>query len=691
MERYVHIRCCGKASKQSMTQSSSVFLAGMLLLSSIFGCALEKPSAPSWDVDVAIPLISKVYTMAEIADDEDAIGSDSTGTLFFEQSSDLDAYTVGDQLDIDDMNDTFSMQLGTFTIDAPGAEFVSVELREIYPGADALHGQTVIIPGFNFATAKKPMNAYDNFAYVVIESGNITIRVTNNLIIPLGSPITVEVWDTFADTLIVTISNPIQIDPGTTSSFSKDLAGKRLPNSLSIRMVGASPGSGGSPVLVDASSRYDMSGEISELTASEALAKVPSQTVSNEDFVTISDSVSVVEAVVDNGMILLQVTGGMPLDAWIRYELPDFIDMAGVVLVDSFFVRRNTNVSNTINLANFTLRPQMADFTQQQIRFRWRARTIDTGDQMALVRATDVMGAAFSVRDMRFASITGKLGQQDIEISQDDIEFDIPADLDSIFFETARLELVLNTTINFPTNISLTIEGQNEKGGVSYLNVNEMIEAADQPGVPSTRIIILDQQNSNINEFISILPNLVKIAGKFTLGDPDWIGTVTKDDFVDGVVKITAPFSFRLPAQTIDSDVADIEIDEDVRENIIKHLANGAFFTEVTNHLPIGATVEVVFGDLDSSLVFEQPLLRIGPFGAAAPTIDQEGYVRTPKVTEFTFDLTEEQMQTFLRTPLYSGVRVFLEGTNNQFIKVRASDFIEIKAYTIIKVNVNGD
>src|SRR3990172_7547412 len=115
-----------------------------LLLSLLFSlllltlqCSFEKPSSPSWDVEVSIPLISKQFTMDEIADDEDAINVDSTtGLLSFAETSELDEYQVGDQLDIDDITDSFTQELGTFDIDSPGSEFTSVELQEIYEDAE---------------------------------------------------------------------------------------------------------------------------------------------------------------------------------------------------------------------------------------------------------------------------------------------------------------------------------------------------------------------------------------------------------------------------------------------------------------------------------------------------------------------------------------------------------------------------
>ncbi len=665
-------------------------LSVTVLLFSTLSCSFKKPSAPSWDVDVTIPLVSKIYTMQEIADDEEAIKLDSTGLLAFEQTSSLDEYVVGEQLDIENMDDFFTLTLGSFDIDSPGSEVTNVALREIFSNADILDGQTAIIPSFNFTTEKKTLDTYDDFAYVVIETGSINILVVNGLVVPLGSPITLEVWDTVADTLVVTVVNSIQIPPNQSQTFSASLDGIVLPNKLAIRMVAFSPGSAGSMVPISADSRFEMAGEISALTVLEAMAEVPEQRVTRDDEVTITDSLVVIEAMVESGVLSLQLGGDLPLDAWLVYGLPDFYRPTGEAFIDSFFITRNQDVSNTVNLAGFALRPVDANFTQQKVRFDWHIRTIDTGENMALVRSSDVMTAGFTLADMVFSTVTGRIGQQDIDVSQEDIEFDIPADLDSIFFETAALELEINNGINFPAKLQFSIEGKNESGAISYLSVDEVIQAASQPGVPKTTIVRLNQTNSNIKDFISILPNLIKIDGQVALGDPNHVGTISKSDFVDGSVKITAPFSLKLPAQNIDSDVNELNIEEGVKDDIIDNIANGSFYAEISNHLPIGASVEVMFGTVDS-LVFEQPILTIGPILANAASLDSNGYVISSQQSDVNFSLSEKEMKTFLEDVLYSGVRVAIDGTGGKYIKVSASDFIEIKSYSRIRVKVNQD
>ena len=332
----------------------------------------------------------------------------------------------------------------------------------------------------------------------------------------------------------------------------------------------------------------------------------------------------------------------------------------------------------------------MAGFGQQKVRFSWRARTIDSGSNMVLVKSSDIINVNFNVDEIHFYQLTGKFGHKEFDIEQDEIEFDIPVDLDSLFFETARLELLINNGINFPANINLVIEGQNESGTKTQLYINQAIQAASAPGVPTASIIILDNQNSNIKDFISIVPNLLRVSGKIVLGDENIVGTVSKNDFVNGSVKITAPFALRLSSQSIETETIELKIDEEVKDKIIDNLSAGALFMEITNHLPVGASLEIIFSQ-DEMNLYQNPILQITAIRADAAFVDASGFVQSSRTAESTIGLSEEQMRIFLLSPLHAGIRISMDGTNGQFVTLRGSDYIQVKSYSRINVTVNRD
>ncbi|MCH6559799.1 hypothetical protein IH799_05520 [candidate division KSB1 bacterium] len=516
------------------------------------------------------------------------------------------------------------------------------------------------------------------------------MQVQNNLAIPLGSPLTLEIWDTAQDTLISSTTSSSQIPAGSSANFVINLAGKKIPNQLSVRMIGDSPGSSGVAVLVDKNSSFGMTAGITNLSVEEALAEVPAQVISGEEQLSITDSVVVIDAKIESGSVDFTVSGNFALDAWVRYELPDFVSPTGSALVDSVFISASTPSSISINLNNYSFQPEVAGFGQQTVRFSWTARMIDSGSNMVLVKSSDIINVNFNVDEIHFYQLTGKFGQKEFDIEQDEIEFDIPVDLDSLFFETARLELLINNGINFPANIDLVIEGQNESGTKAQIYINQAIQAASAPGVPTPSVIVLDSQNSNIKDFISIVPNLLRVSGKVILGDENIVGTVSKNDFVNGSVKITAPFALRLSSQSIETETIELKIDEEVKDKIIDNLSAGALFMEITNHLPVGASLEIIFSQ-DEMNLYQNPVLQITAIRADAAFVDASGFVQSSRTAESTIGLSEEQMRIFLLSPLHAGIRISMDGTNGQFVTLRGSDYIQVKSYSRINVTVNRD
>ena len=77
MQKMIHLPR-KKSGTSHMPAWFAILLSGLISALVISGCSMDKPSAPSWDVDVTVPLLSKTYTMDQIAEEVDI----SKGTLY---------------------------------------------------------------------------------------------------------------------------------------------------------------------------------------------------------------------------------------------------------------------------------------------------------------------------------------------------------------------------------------------------------------------------------------------------------------------------------------------------------------------------------------------------------------------------------------------------------------------------------
>ena len=86
--------------------------AGLAIIFLFFAgrCSFEKPSAPSWDVQFSIPLINEIFTMAELADDDDNLDTLGQDVIIsFEDN--IDPIAIGDFLKTSGSDQTTSIPI----------------------------------------------------------------------------------------------------------------------------------------------------------------------------------------------------------------------------------------------------------------------------------------------------------------------------------------------------------------------------------------------------------------------------------------------------------------------------------------------------------------------------------------------------------------------------------------------------
>jgi hypothetical protein len=71
-------------------------------------CTFKSPSAPVWDVNLIVPLINKIYTMIDLADETDNLEIDGQDVVFT-IDHDIDPILIGDYLKIDGAENTSSI------------------------------------------------------------------------------------------------------------------------------------------------------------------------------------------------------------------------------------------------------------------------------------------------------------------------------------------------------------------------------------------------------------------------------------------------------------------------------------------------------------------------------------------------------------------------------------------------------
>ena len=661
------------------------FVIILLLCLTIFNCNIKEPAAPSWQTTLRLPLIAKNIPMSDIVEDEEVLQSDPTGVVYFKFDKKLDAFPVEDKLRLSPQQSTYISEFGIFNLELSEQKQIDITLAHLYPDAVSLEGESVIVPPFTINPINNNLTPYPDFEWIKVATGEVAITLTNHLDIILGEPLQLNLIDISTGEQIDSITFHKFVYPGESITGYIELAGKRISNKLKINISGQSAGSEGNIIQVDPESALSISCKINELQVVEAFAIIPEQEFFGTSFLQITDSIAINHSKIKRGLMQINATQSFPTNTILEISVPALLDKSGQQFFEKIHLsNNNTEIRNTI-LDDFSFQPETAHVGNQKIEINWRAIAEET-DEMILINQHDYLHVNTSTTEIIFQEMSGVLKTVKLEIEPLREKIEIFNDLESIQLQNASVNVLVKSGINFPAETDLVVRGISNDGDIANFAVKKKIPAASPNSIEITRII-LDKSNSNIIEFLNNLPQEVEIFGTVKLGDGVSEGTVTQNDFIEAMLEITAPLTIALKAQSFETRIDTLEINSDTREKIKNNLLSGEFFATINNSIPLGASVYLNLSETDSS-VYSNPNLTVGPIEIASASIDETGKATNPVQRGTNFTLTKDDLKLFENEQLFMGIRISVPGTNNKIITITSSNFINVNAHTIMKLNL---
>ena len=656
-----------------------------VLLSS---CSFDQPVAPKWDVKMAIPLVNRIYTVQEMIEKNDFLLEGTDGLVNVDYEKDLDRFEVGDALQVDGVSQHIDSKIGKFRVPSPGSKMISLTFGQLFPQAQSLDGQQAPVPAFQFDNVTASLPRFENFESVLIESGIVRVTIKNRLPVPLSAGQSMDVRSQDTDESIFTIVFDHEIAPGETASRTVNLYGLRVPANLKVVLNGGSPGSGGDPVTINAyTDGLDVEAYISEIVAVEARAAVEPQVFSGADSIAIGDSIRVTEAVIKSGLFRFEFDNQLPLNMTLNLTLQDFYDPYGQPAKLELPLTTGQTTFRFINLSGYDFRPQQND-QGTVVHFNWSVQVEGSNEQIITLSSEDAIKLDVDLSDLTFSEIRGVLDNVHVSLDTISESIDLPDGLDSLKFEAGRLELLLNNGIGFPIHPHLTILGINEETGKSAtITVDQVIAAAN--GHPTLSKIVLDEQNSNLIDFLNVMPTRIQVVGEATVGDGTSESVIRDTDFIESTIHITAPISLSYPTQTVKTEVDTIEVDKEAQKELQNNVLAGSFHARLGNHLPFGARVTLYFSSRDTS-VFTRPELAIGPISLEAADV-QNGRVVAEKPSLVDIELTQEQIAILGSPVVYSGMAITIPGSNGQIVRLYSDDYVSVKAFAEVTYHVDPE
>lgn len=629
-------------------------------------CSIKKPESPTWTTQFAVPMVNRTYPMDDIIDhiDQPNIYYDSTGDtnmVLFRYEQDVDTVTVTDNLSTSGIAHTGGDGLGQITINPASPDPITIDLNTYVPLTLG-----VAIPASSFDIVED-IDPIGTFSSATIASGSFDFILTNDFGVDLDTVI-FKLVDRFDNDTVScdTIPSP-GLAAGDVDTVSLDLSGQTISDDLRMVIHCHTPGDP-NPVLSVSNKNLSTEGSSDSLVVSSATTQVPQMTKTFNELVELTENNTIYSAELSSGSLDIQIQNTTEVESDFAITLNDF-QLNGNPLVITRTVDSNSTVNINIDLSNYIFAP--ADSTApQELSIDVVADIDSTAPDLRTVSENDSLLITANMTDLAFSSMTGIIQPTNADFSAIQLDIDIPEGFDSLQLVGARMNLEIENGINFPGALALTVTGDNGE----VLNLSGPITAGSST-VPVTSTI----SENDITSFLYPMPGSITVNGTATFGDGSTVGTVTPDDYVFSHVEIVSPLSLIVADSTkVNADIQSEEIDQEDIELVTDHIVEARFSTIITNHLPLGISVELFLDGDSLNLNANDAQLVVGPITVNAGQVDAGGFVTqaTESINNLVLDSLE--IKILENDTLYIGQNIILEGTGGSSVTISPDDYYQI-------------
>ena len=469
-------------------------------------CALDIPDTdklPVWSTTLEFPIIQTTIDLNEFLEDSlistYPIGEGGDSIFVFNKTIELDSVEVGDKLKIDPVEKSFVQFASAVTVDSSTTSFTigydSVGLDDITELIDAEIGlielnnigaeetdpisftdvmPTVLVTAIETAIAaaggtaevvvdtvalvpQQKSVSFDSFTSAVLSSGYLDVTIINNLFIPLGAPIYVDIKNSIGEP-IFQLTWDTEITAGDSATATQDVSGMTLPGSMLVEVSGTSNGSQGQQVAVttaDLSSTFTVGLAAREFQVTQASAVVPAQSITDTSSIVLDPSETVVEeAVMSKGNLEITVTNNLPLTGAVRLTIPSlYFGSTDSTFKQNFNLETSTFTVPTVDMAGWTM---AMDFTDQYLNYNYLITTADTDPDSVTIFQTDNVELNLGITDIYFSAVTGQIESQTIT-EEGDITIESESQIQSATISDGQMDLIISNNIGGVADVQLTV------------------------------------------------------------------------------------------------------------------------------------------------------------------------------------------------------------------------------------------
>lgn len=487
----------------SILENKIITIALIFLFASCSPDLPEDGALIKWSTTIEVPVIEDNVTLESLAEDslisieklsdyfEDGEISDSI--FVYKKQIEIDKIEVGDKLEIDPISSSFNQSIDDVTVGSIekniSSEIGTISLNDIEPSntdpfilsdiypaiSDVTSGTMVAIPSFEIVPIINSFT-FEDFEFAEFSQGLLEIDITNNMVIPLGSPLVIELLQiTAGDTLnvpgaAVTFEDVIDANNGSASG-TIDLSNVSLPGEIFVRVSGNCQGTSGIEIYIDddaKNSSFFVSIGGSGLEVSATNAKIPQQSIEENGVIELEpDSNKVVNALIQSGQLTIEIDNHMNISSNFEVSIPNLEDQGGNQFVTNIDIAAGAlGVIDQTNLTDYSL-SMLPD--EQSITYEYNVLTLDSGNEFILISSSDsinvkiMMSGLEQGENISFSEFTGYLNQ-DAMIDSNSIDIETATKVDEAKLSSGQLNLSITNNIGIEALVNFSINEFTKNG-----------------------------------------------------------------------------------------------------------------------------------------------------------------------------------------------------------------------------------
>ncbi|MBK9303085.1 MAG: hypothetical protein IPM94_04115 [bacterium] len=654
------------------------------------GCEIADPALPVFTTRVSVPIGTHELTVTELLEDQDHVVVGADSLLVFGAEGDTTTVDLDLDLTAELAGLDVAAELGAFALPDQPPRTAGFTLAEIAPEVAALPPVPLPVPAFAIDLRSDP-SPLDRLESARLAAGRLEVRLRNGLPVPVSGAsaperLVAEVLDGDG-AVVTTVVFDGEIAPGDSAAVQADLAGAVLSGGLAVRLQGGSPGAAAAVVTPGASLSVTM--RLTGLVVDEATARVEALAFAESGGADLPDEFGVLEATIGSGVLDLALDSGLDLPCAARVTFPQMRDLRGDTLVVRLDLPAGGDRRTVVDLAGCTITAG-GGAPLTRLTYDVAIASPGSGEGVVTLSADAALSATIAPLTLAFAEVQGVFPREEFAFAPRTETIDIPDDLDGVRLASATLVVDVFNGTGLGGEVALSLVGRNAAGDEAELSVVAAVAPARAGGEARTSIV-LDEHNSNIAELLSLLPEELTFAGAVSVGGDGWVGTVRPGDRARACWRVDAPLRLELLPSETAFDPEPLDLDDDLRRDLDRHLETAAITAVIGNHLPFGVEVTLQVGP-DSLSALTAPELVIGPLAVTAGLLDDVGgYVSATTDSRHVIALDRDQVRALTRPGAFTVAVATLPGTGGRTVTLRSVDRVTVSGALTAEITVSED